>query len=56
MDLQHLAKAWKVVKIVAIRKPNKPDYAAPKAYKPISLLRTNSKGLEAIAARRLSSR
>jgi len=39
---------------VAIRKPNKPDYTAPKAYRPISLLMTISKGPKAIVARRLS--
>ena len=55
LDLQRLPTAWKVAKIVAIRKSNKPDYSAPKAYKPISLLMTISKGLEAIVARGLSS-
>jgi len=37
-----------------LRKPNKPDYSKPKAYRPISLLETISKGLEAVFARRLS--
>jgi hypothetical protein len=37
-----------------LHKPNKPDYSKPKAYRPISLLETFSKGLEAVVARRLS--
>ena len=43
-----------MAKIVVLRKPNKPDYSVPKAYRPISLLETISKGLEAVVARRLS--
>jgi len=54
LDLKCLPTTWKVAKIVVIQKPNKPDYSLPKAYRPISLLMTVSKGLEAIVARRLS--
>lgn len=43
-----------MAKIVVLRKPNKPDYSKPKAYRPLPLLRTISKGLEAVIAKRLS--
>jgi hypothetical protein len=52
--LQHLPQSWRTAKIVALHKPGKPDYTAPKAYRPISLLPTVSKILEKIVARRLS--
>jgi hypothetical protein len=54
LDLGHVPKAWKIAKIVTIRKPGKADYTAPKAFRPISLLQTISKGLEAVVAARLS--
>lgn len=37
-----------------LRKPNKPNYTKAKVYRPISLLRTIAKVLEAIVASRLS--
>lgn len=37
-----------------LRKPGKPDYSKPGAYRPISLLNTLGKLLEAVMARRLS--
>lgn len=52
--LQHLPQSWRTAKIVALRKPGKPNYTLPKAYRPISLLPTISKILEKIVARRLS--
>jgi exonuclease III len=39
---------------IALRKPGKPDYSVPKAYRPIALLNTLSKLLEALIASRLS--
>jgi hypothetical protein len=48
--LQHLPTSWAEAKIVVIQKPDKPDYTIPKAYCPISLLRTLSKGLEKVVA------
>ncbi|KAF7174349.1 hypothetical protein CNMCM5623_007004 [Aspergillus felis] len=39
---------------VALRKPGKPDYSVPKAYRPIALLNTLSKLLEALVASRMS--
>jgi hypothetical protein len=40
--------------IVILRNPGKPDYFAPGAYRPISLLNTLGKLLEAVMAKRLS--
>ena len=54
LDLKYVPQRWRTAKIVVLRKPNKPDYSVPKAYRPISLLETISKGLEAVVARRLS--
>jgi hypothetical protein len=53
LDLKYVTQWWCTAKIVVLRKPNKPDYSRPKAYRPISLLQTISKGLEAVIARRL---
>ena len=40
--------------IVVLRKPGKGDYTVPGAYRPISLLNTLGKLLEAVMAKRLS--
>jgi hypothetical protein len=48
----HLAQ-WKEAKVVAIPKPDKPDYSLPKAHRPISLLETMSKLLEKVVAKRM---
>ncbi|KAI3093180.1 hypothetical protein CBS147333_10127 [Penicillium roqueforti] len=45
---------WRSARIVVLRKPGKPDYSLPGAYRPISLLNTLGKLLEAVMARRLS--
>lgn len=39
---------------MVLRKPEKPNYSIPGAYRPISLLNTLGKLLEAVVARRLS--
>ena len=39
---------------ISLRKPDKPDYQVPKAYRPIALLNTIGKALESIIATRLS--
>lgn len=49
-----IPQAWKIAKIIPLRKPGKPDYTAPKAYRPISLLATLGKMLEALVAERIS--
>jgi ribonuclease HI len=49
-----LPRAFNVAKIVPLRKPDKPDYEVPGAYRPISLLSTLGKALEAIVAERIS--
>ncbi|CEJ55656.1 hypothetical protein PMG11_01904 [Penicillium brasilianum] len=46
--------ACRSAKIIILRKPGKPDYSLPGAYRPISLLNTLGKLLEAVIARRLS--
>lgn len=38
---------------VVLRKPGKPDYTVPKAYRPIGLLNTFGKAMEAVIAARL---
>ena len=43
---------WKEAKVVVIPKPDKADYSAPKAHRPISLLETMSKLLEKAIAKR----
>lgn len=40
VDLGHHPKQWRSAKIIVLRKPGKPDYTIPGAYRPISLLNT----------------
>lgn len=54
MSLGHVPRQWREASIVVLRKPGKKDYSNPRAYRPISLLPTISKGLESIVAARLS--
>jgi hypothetical protein len=51
--LGHHPARWKEAKVVAIPKPDKPDYSLPKAHCPISLLETMSKLLEKAVAKRM---
>ena len=53
-ELGYVPSSWKTVKIVVLQKPGKTDYTKPKAYRPISLIPTISKGLEAVIVARLS--
>ena len=46
---------WTSAKVVIIPKPNKPDYATVKAYRPISLLECFGKVLEKVVANRFTS-
>ena len=54
LDLGHTPIIWKTARIVTLHKLGKADYTVPKAFRPISLLPTISKGLEAVVAARLS--
>ncbi len=45
---------WKTARIIPLRKPQKEDYSIPGAYRPISLLSTLGKMLEAVMAQRLA--
>lgn len=54
IDLGYHPKRWRTARIVVLRKSGKPDYTLPGAYRPISLLNTLGKLLEAAMARRLS--
>lgn len=45
---------WREFTTVVLRKPGKPDYTIPKAYRPIALLNTTGKLLTAIIADQLS--
>jgi hypothetical protein len=51
--LGHHLAWWKEAKVVAIPKPDKPDYSLPKVHKPILLLETMSKLLEKAVAKRM---
>ncbi|KAF5377839.1 hypothetical protein D9615_006682 [Tricholomella constricta] len=50
----HHPKTWRRAIAVALRKPNKPDYSEPRAYRLIQLLECLGKVLEGIIARRLA--
>lgn len=54
INLGYYPRRWKTARIVTLRKPGKPDYTIPGAYRPISLLNTLGKLLEAVMAKRLS--
>jgi hypothetical protein len=54
LSLGYCPKHFRESTTVVIRKPGKPDYTAPKAYRPIALLSTIGKALEAVIATRLS--
>ncbi|THC94016.1 hypothetical protein EYZ11_006525 [Aspergillus tanneri] len=54
VNLGYYPEQWKRAKIIVLRKPGKPDYTVPGAYRPISLLNTLGKVLEAVMAKRLS--
>lgn len=44
---------WQVARTTILRKPHKPDYANPTAYRPIALLSCLGKVVEAVIAQRL---
>jgi hypothetical protein len=49
----HQPLCWREATTAVIPKPKKPDYSAPKAYRPVALLNCLGKTLEKIMARRL---
>ncbi|ODM17236.1 hypothetical protein SI65_06911 [Aspergillus cristatus] len=53
IELGHHPRRWRRAKIVVLQKPGKPDYSIPGACRPISLLNTLGKLLEAVMAQRL---
>ena len=54
VNLRTYYDPWKESITVILRKPGKPDYSVPKAYRPIALLNTTAKLLLAIVADRTS--
>ena len=54
LQLGYCPKHFRKSTTVVLRKPGKPDYTSPKAYRPIALLNTVGKALEAVIATRLS--
>jgi hypothetical protein len=54
LDTGTLLQQWKITKIVPLKKPNKDDYTRAKAWRPISLLSTLGKLLEAVITERIS--
>ena len=53
LDLGHFPRHFRESITVVLRKPGKDDYSMPKSYRPIALLNTLGKALEAIIATRL---
>nr|OQO21204.1 hypothetical protein B0A51_14689 [Rachicladosporium sp. CCFEE 5018] len=54
IETGQLPEQWRTAKIIPLKKPGKADYTAAKAWRPISLLCTLGKILEATIAERLS--
>ena len=53
LDWEYYPRAFKTARTVAFRKPGKGDYQAPKSWRPIALLETLGKVVEAIIATRI---
>ena len=54
LQLGYHPHSWKNFATVTLRKPGKPDYSVPKAYRPIALEDTMSKVIESVLAHRLT--
>lgn len=54
MRQEKLPEAWKVAKIIPLRKPQKGNYLDSEAFRLISLLPTLIKALESLVAQRIS--
>lgn len=53
-DLGYYPRFFKEANTVILKKPNKPNYSEPKAYRPIALLDTLGKALETVISKRLA--
>ena len=54
LKLGYCPSAFQASITAVLRKPDKPNYAVPKAYRPIALLNTIGKTMDAVIAQRLS--
>lgn len=52
--LAYHPRCFREVRTIALKKPGKPDYTTPKAYRPIALLNTLGKALEFIMAKKIT--
>ena len=55
LDLNVYYDPWREFTTIVLRKPNKPNYEIPKAYRPIALLSTTAKVLTSIIAEKIST-
>lgn len=55
IELGYHPTEWKNFTTITLRKPGKPSYAVPKAYRPIALEDTSSKLVESVVARSLAN-
>jgi hypothetical protein len=53
LALEYFPTAFKHARTIVLRKPSKPDYSAPSAWRPIALLNTIGKVLEVVLDRKL---
>lgn len=54
LELGYHPRIFKQANTIVLRKPRKPDYTDPKAYRPIALLDTIGKALESVIATRIN--
>jgi ribonuclease HI len=54
LELEEFFDPWREFTTIVLRKPDKPNYEIPKAYRPIALISTMSKVLTAIVAENIS--
>jgi hypothetical protein len=54
IDLGTYYQPWRDFTTIVLRKPGKPNYKIPKAYRPIALISTTAKILTAIVAENIS--
>ena len=55
LKASYYPKSLRAARTIVLRKPSKPDYADPGAWRPIALLSTIGKVIETLATRKLSS-